>query len=225
MFMLHRGIHSFFACNVKYKSIIWTLAIGLPHKDKYYPWRSVLVMSPKVLVPIASGIEELEAVTIIDILRRAKMQVCVASVGTLNITASRGVMITADCHISDCTAEEYDLIAIPGGMPGAENFRDSEELTSMLIRQKHEKRFYAAICASPAVVLYHHGLLKGLHATCHPTFRQDIPNTIYRDENVVVDGNCITSKGPGTAIEFALKLVEIVYNYKTSETIAVAMCI
>ncbi len=176
-------------------------------------------MGKKVLVPIADGSEEIEAVSIIDVLRRAGAHVTVASVGRMQITASRGVKIVADCLIADCTHIDYDLIALPGGIPGAEHLRDSEVLTKMLKKQKEKGRLYAAICASPAVVLMHHGLLGSLEATCHPFFADQIENHAAMESNVVVDGACITSRGPGTALAFALKLVELLYGKgKADET-------
>ena len=166
-------------------------------------------MSKKVLVPIADGSEEIEAVGIIDILRRAGAEVTVASVDDLQITASRGVKITADCLISDCMDQTFDLIALPGGMPGAEHFRESSQLVDMLKKQREAGRLYAAICASPAVVFQPHGLLAGKKATCHPGRKDTLENKEAADSRVVVDGNCITGQGPGSAMEFALKLVEL----------------
>ncbi|MCP4665846.1 MAG: DJ-1 family protein, partial [Deltaproteobacteria bacterium] len=116
-------------------------------------------MSKKVLVPIAEGTEEIEAVCIIDVLRRAGAEVIVASVDGLQVTASRGVKLVADKLISQCVDEVYNLVALPGGIPGAEHLRDSEDLTGILNRQYKAGRLYGAICASPAVVLQHHGLL------------------------------------------------------------------
>jgi 4-methyl-5(b-hydroxyethyl)-thiazole monophosphate biosynthesis len=166
-------------------------------------------MSKRVLVPIAEGSEELEAVSIIDILRRAGAEVVVASVDDLQITGSRGVKLVADAFISECTGETFDLVALPGGMPGAEHLRDSTELIDMLKKQREEGRLYAAICASPAVVFQHHGLLAGKKATCHPGRKDTLENKEAADSRLVVDGTCITSQGPGTAMEFALKLVEL----------------
>ena len=177
-------------------------------------------MDKKVLVPIADGIEEIEAVCIIDVLRRAGADVTVASVGKLQVTASRGVNLVADELISQCADKTYDLIALPGGMPGAEHLRDSKELELMLRRQSDENRLFAAICASPAVVLLHHGLLGRRRATCHPNFAERLNNTEAVESRVVVDGNCITSRGPGTALEFALKLVELLFGQaKAAETV------
>ncbi len=180
-------------------------------------------MSKKVLVPIADGTEEIEAVCIIDVLRRAGGSVTVASVDALQVTASRGVKLVADKLIADCVNENYDLVVLPGGMPGAEHLRDSKELEQILRRQQQEQRFYGAICASPAVVLQHHGLLEQRLATSHPSFVHQLENTEAVASRVVVDGGCITSRGPGTALEFALKLVELLYGEEKAKEVAAPM--
>ena len=179
-------------------------------------------MNKKVLVAIADGIEEIEAVCIIDVLRRAGSDVTVVSVGdNLQVTASRGVFLVADKLIADCAGQGYDLIALPGGMPGAENLRDCTILIDMLKEQKASDRYYAAICASPAVVFAACGLLKGCKATCYPSLMKKLPVAV--DEKVVIDGNCITSQGPGTALLFSLKLVEVLYGIDKADEIADAM--
>jgi 4-methyl-5(b-hydroxyethyl)-thiazole monophosphate biosynthesis len=183
-------------------------------------------MDKTVLVPVADGTEELEAVAIIDVLRRAGAKVTVASVtGTRQITASRGVVIVADALIEDCTEKDYDLVVLPGGIPGAEHLRDSAELIGILKRQRDETRLYGAICASPAVVLEHHGLLAGHQATCHPGFVDQLTSTDRIDDRVVMDGNCFTSRGPGTAVEFALALVERLYGKSKRYGVAAPMVI
>jgi len=181
-------------------------------------------MSKKVLVPIANGTEEIEAVCIIDTLRRAGAEVTVASVeATLQMTASRGTKLIADTSIVDCAGTVYDCIALPGGMPGAEHLRDCEILTVLLHDQRKAGRLYGAICAAPVVVLQHHGLLAGRVATCHPAFASQLENPVYIEKRVVVDGNCITSRGPGTAIEFALALVEALYDAEKGHEIGKQM--
>lgn len=183
-------------------------------------------MKKKVLVPIAEGTEEMEAVCIIDILRRADTEVVVASVSEgLQVTASRGVKIIADKMISDCLDEAYDLVVLPGGIPGAEHLRDSDTLTQILTAQAGKNGLYGAICASPAVVLEHHGLLDGRKATCHPAFVEKLADQENVENRVVVDGNCITSRGPGTAMEFALELVEVLYGKEKRDSVAGPMVI
>ncbi|MCG6917016.1 MAG: DJ-1/PfpI family protein [Deltaproteobacteria bacterium] len=182
-------------------------------------------MAKKVLVPIADGTEEIEAVCVIDVLRRAGADVTVASVGELQITASRGVKLVADQLITACMDETYDLVVLPGGMPGAEHLRDSKELETILKDQRDQGRLYGAICAAPAVVLKHHGLLDQRQATCHPNFVSNLENIDLVQARVVVDGTCVTSRGPGTALEFALKLVELLYGADKAKEVAEPMVV
>jgi 4-methyl-5(b-hydroxyethyl)-thiazole monophosphate biosynthesis len=178
-------------------------------------------MSLKVLVPVADGSEEIEAVCIIDVLRRAGCNVTVASVAGDIVTMSRKVLLKADRRIGECLKEQWDLVVLPGGMPGAEHLRDSANLTAILKEQVKAGRFYAAICAAPAVVLDHHGLLEGKRATCFPGFT--FKSGPVLEDRVVVDRNCVTSRGPGTAIEFALKLVELLVGAEKAESVRKGM--
>ena len=162
-------------------------------------------MSKKALIAVADGVEELEAITIIDCLRRVGADLTIASVGKLQITTARKVKITADCLISDCKNETYDLIVLPGGNLGAENLRESKELAEMLKKEKDSSGFYAAICASPAVVFEYHGLLTGKKATCFPALADKMTDKQAINQRIVVDGNCITSQGPGTALPCVLR--------------------
>ena len=182
-------------------------------------------MSKTVLIPIADGTEELEAVTIIDVLRRADAQVTVASVASLQVTASRGVKIDADCLIADCTDKTFDLIVLPGGLPGAEHLRDCPPLIDMLKSQSQAGRLYAAICASPAVALAPHGLLDDKQATCYPSCADALPDQTQADRPVVVDGNCITSQGPGTALEFSIELARLLFGDAKAKQVAEAMLV
>ncbi|MHC4553026.1 MAG: DJ-1 family glyoxalase III [Planctomycetota bacterium] len=175
-------------------------------------------MSKQVLVPIADGTEEIEAATMIDVLRRAGAEVTVASVGELQVTASRGMKLVADIKIADCANQSFDLIALPGGMPGAEHLRDCELLIDMLKDQKAAGKLYAAICATPAVALAPHGLLEGRKATCYPSLEDKLPQA--SNERVVTDGNCITSQGPGTAMEFAVELIAQLYDKTKANEVA-----
>lgn len=169
-------------------------------------------MPKTVLIPIADGTEEIEAVTLIDVLRRAGADVTVASVGALQITASRGVKIVADCRITECAQRHFDLVVLPGGMPGAEHLRDSEVLRQILVSQNAAGRLFGAICAAPAVVLQTHGLLQGRRCTGHPGHMQRLSASGAAEAEVVVDRNCVTSRGPGTAMAFALELVQQLFG-------------
>jgi protein deglycase len=177
-------------------------------------------MNKTVLVPIADGTEELEAVTIIDTLRRAGGLVTVASVSGLQVTASRKVKLVADVLIADCAEKTYDCIALPGGMPGAEHLRDCAVLIELLKEQDKAKRLIAAICAAPAVVLAPHGLLKGHKATCYPSSHDALPDKSAASQRVVADGHFITSQGPGTALEFALAIVESLFGAERKKQVA-----
>eukprot|EP00271_Cylindrocystis_brebissonii_P011759 TRINITY_DN29696_c0_g1_i1.p1 TRINITY_DN29696_c0_g1~~TRINITY_DN29696_c0_g1_i1.p1 ORF type:complete len:477 (-),score=83.12 TRINITY_DN29696_c0_g1_i1:649-2079(-) len=173
----------------------------------------------KVLVPIGNGTEEMEAVIVIDLLRRAGASVTVASVeADLLIYASRKVMLVADKKMAECKGDVFDLIVLPGGMPGAERLRDNEILRKMVEQQAESERFYAAICAAPAVALKPWGLLIGKKATAHPAFAAQLDDTSAVEERVVEDGLLTTSRGPGTAFEFGLSLIDRLYgSAKASE--------
>ena len=182
-------------------------------------------MEKRVLVPVAQGTEEMEAIIIIDVLRRAGALVIVASVDDITIKAAQGVEFKADKLIKECMDEEFDLIAVPGGIPGAQNLRDSKELETLLKKQAKNSKYYAAICASPAIVLHHHGLVTPGKVTCHPGFVDHIDNGNIVESNVVVDGKCITSRGGGTALEFSLKLVELLYSKEKVKDVSQGLAI
>ncbi|MDG1495115.1 MAG: DJ-1/PfpI family protein [Porticoccaceae bacterium] len=169
-------------------------------------------MNKTALVPIAEGSEEIELITIVDVLRRAGVEVTVASANrdqNLQITASRGIKITADMMLDDCAKIHYDLIVVPGGLPGAEHLAEHPVLDLMLRDQAEQGKLFGAICAAPALVLASKGLLLDKIATCYPSFQQTLEaKEVDSAARVVVDGNCITSQGPGTALDFALELVE-----------------
>ena len=184
--------------------------------------RNFSVTMPRALVAISEGSEELETIGIVDILRRGKVHVTLASVDHhKSVKCCKGTTLTADSLLKDVSEEVFDAVVLPGGLPGAEHLRDSKPLLKLLQKQKEEGRIYAAICASPAVVFAHHHLLEGLQATCYPSFKEKIDK--YVDEKVVVSENCITSQGPGTVIEFALQLVESLCGKATRNSVAKGM--
>jgi 4-methyl-5(b-hydroxyethyl)-thiazole monophosphate biosynthesis len=185
-------------------------------------------MEVTALVPIAPGCEELEAVAVIDILRRAQVAVTVAVVpppgqdvpASRMVTASRGVHLAGDCRLEDCRGERFDAIILPGGLPGAEHLRDDALLRDMLLDHDRRGDVVAAICASPALVLQHHGLIRDRRATCYPSLMDRLPAGSRSAERVVVAGNLVTSRGPGTALEFALTLVKVLCGQDRRDEIA-----
>lgn len=174
----------------------------------------------RVLIAVAHGSEDIETVTPIDILRRAGADVVLAATGhNLEVTLAKGTKVVADDYISNQTNHPWDMVVVPGG-PGAERLRDDPNLTNILNRQKHQGKWYCGICAAPAVVFQPHGLLTGVVATCYPSYSQQIPNKSKMNDRVVVSHNCITSRAPGTAMEFSLELVKALYGPAKSKEIS-----
>ncbi|KAF7822644.1 protein DJ-1-like protein B-like [Senna tora] len=213
----------------KANEVAGPLVMQSNHGDEYTftelnPVQWTFDNSPKILVPIANGTEEMEAVMIIDILRRAKANVVVASVeDKVEIEASRRVKLEADMLLDEAAKLSYDLIMLPGGLGGAQAFANSETLVNLLKKQTESNRYYGAICASPALVLEPHGLLKGKKATAFPAMCNKLSDQSEVEKRVVVDGNLITSRGPGTSMEFALAIVEKLFGRKVGLEIAKAM--
>ncbi|KAL6202161.1 hypothetical protein ACLB2K_025871 [Fragaria x ananassa] len=178
----------------------------------------------EILVPIANGTEEMEAIMIIDILRRAKATVVVASVeDKLETIASRKVKLEADVLLDEAVKSSYDLIVLPGGIGGAQAFAKSETLVNLLKKQRDSNKPYGAICASPALVFEPHGLLKGKKATAFPALCEKLSDQSEIENRVLVDGNLITSRGPGTSMEFALGIVEKFFGREKAVELAKVM--
>lgn len=171
-------------------------------------------------MPIGYGTEEMEAVILVDVLRRAGANVVVASVEPqLEIEASSGTRLVADTSISTCSDEIFDLIALPGGMPGSARLRDSEILRKITSKHAEEKRLYGAICAAPAITLQPWGLLRRKQMTCHPAFMDKLPTFRAVKSNLQVSGELTTSRGPGTAFEFALALVDQLFGESVAKEV------
>jgi 4-methyl-5(b-hydroxyethyl)-thiazole monophosphate biosynthesis len=183
-------------------------------------------MKKRILVPLADGFEMLEALSIVDVFRRGEALVDTAALGDqLQVTSSHGVAVLADKLLAECSEVEYDLIVLPGGIPGAENLQKSQLLVEMLQKQNLANKLYGAICASPAVVLEPHGLLEGKEATCHPMFADGLGDRKKVGEGVVIDGNCVTSRGAGTSIEFALELLAVLMGEEKRKAVAKTMAL
>ena len=164
---------------------------------------------PKVLIPLAQGCEELEAITVIDLLRRAGIEVITAGLDDRPVTASRGVRITPDTTLETVLEDAFDLVVLPGGLPGADHLDNDPRIKALLVQQVQSDKKVAAICAAPKV-LASAGLLENKRATAYPDTLENLylPHTEVSSINLLVDGNVTTSRGPGTAMDFALNLIE-----------------
>jgi 4-methyl-5(b-hydroxyethyl)-thiazole monophosphate biosynthesis len=167
-------------------------------------------MMARVLVPLAAGCEELEAVTIIDLLRRAGVEVVSAGLEPGVVRASRGTQLVPDADLDSVLKDDFDMIALPGGMPGAQHLKEDPRVQALLKRMAGEKKYTAAICAAP-IALAEAGLLSGRKATSYPGAleRLGLTDINLQSAPVVRDGRVVTSRGPGTAMDFALELIEI----------------
>ena len=175
----------------------------------------------KVLVFLAEGFEEVEAVTPIDFLRRAGVEVTTAGIGGKYITGGHGISVEADVELSGLkSGEVFDGLVFPGGMPGASNIAAEPGILSMITEYNRRGAVIAAICASPGVILAKTGVLDGRTATCYPGFEKNFgPSTKFSSERLVTDGNIVTSRGAGTAAEFSIELIKIFADHQTAENI------
>lgn len=165
---------------------------------------------PIVLVPLAQGCEELEAITITDLLTRAGIKVVTATLDEKIVTASRGMKLVADSMLDDVLDIDFDMIVLPGGLPGADHLNNDPRIQTLVKKLAANNKYTAAICAAPRV-LATAGLLEDKHATSFPGALDQFPvkNLTYEETAVVVDGKVITSRGPGTAMDFTLTLIEL----------------
>ncbi len=161
----------------------------------------------KVCVFLAEGMEEIEALTVVDLCRRADIELSTVSITDVKeVTSSHNIMVQADELLSDINFDEVDMIVLPGGMPGTLNLEACEALMTQVDAFDREGRYLAAICAAPSI-LGHRGLLKGRSACCYPSFESHLEGAQVTDSRVEVSEHIITSRGMGTAIEFALAIV------------------
>jgi 4-methyl-5(b-hydroxyethyl)-thiazole monophosphate biosynthesis len=166
----------------------------------------------KVLVLFADGSEELEAISVVNILRRAGVLVTLAGLETGAIRGSRGIVLMPDKTIDDVLHEDFDMIVLPGGQPGTDHLKADARVLKLAQRMSKQDKFVAAICAAPSV-LAAAGLLDSKQATSFPGALEPFPKVKQLRAAVVEDGKIITSRGPGTAMDFALKLVELLTGH------------
>ena len=171
------------------------------------------------LLVLANGFEEIEAIAVFDILERAGVKVTVSGLSEKEVISARKMHILTGVTLSQIDSK-FDAIILPGGGEGAKNLSRSKELIDLIKDMHKGNKIIAAICASPAVVLAPAGILSGKKVTCYPDMKSSLPqDVLFEDKDVVVDGNIVTSKGPGTAIAFGIKLAEILIGKITASSV------
>lgn len=186
---------------------------------------SIPMTAERILVPLAEGFEEIEAVAIIDVLRRAELEVVVAGLGAGPIRGSHGISIETDAELDDVDVESLTAVCLPGGMPGTTHLAQDERILAIVRRMHEQGRPTAAICAAP-MVLAQAGIVTGVDVTSHPSVVDRLGAAHFVDgPRIVESGHIVTSRGPGTAIEFALALVRRLRGEETARQLASAMLV
>lgn len=183
-------------------------------------------MHKKVIVPFTAGVEEIELVAIVDILRRADLEVTLASFDGKPVTGRSNIVIHADDSLQNTASQHWDMLVLPGGLPNADLLAQDPIVRALTTRIANDGQYVAAICAAPKA-LASYGLLANKRVTSHPSVQQAIeqlePSASYVENAVVHDGNIITSRGAGTAVAFALTLVAVLTSKETSDSIQAAI--
>ncbi len=174
----------------------------------------------KVLIPLAEGFEEIEAVTVIDLLRRADIHAVTAALKKNPVSGTHDILVTADCLLSKVISEivNFDAIVLPGGMPGSANLKNDPRIINIIKQINKSGGLTAAICAAP-IVLSEAKILTGKKFTCYPGYEDEITEGIFTDESVASDGSIITCKGAGLATLFALAIIEFIKDKETAKRI------
>lgn len=174
-----------------------------------------------VYVFLADGCEEIEALSPVDILRRAKIEVQTVGIGSHEVVGANGIKIVCDTEISKVSGNP-DGVILPGGMPGAENLFKNEKVKDIINLCARNDKLIAAICASP-MILGRLGILEGKKACCYPGFEKELKDAEVSNEHLCVDGKIITAKGPGVSLEFALKVVEVFVGSRVASDVRLSM--
>lgn len=160
----------------------------------------------KVAVLFHDGFEELEALSVVDIMRRAKIECTMVGMNKLTVSSSHGININMDCLYNE-TIESYDAVVIPGGMPGAQNLKEDKRVIELVKKFNQENKIIGAICAGP-IVLQAANVITGKTVTCFPGFEDELVGANYQEALVQVDGNIVTGKGPAAALAFSYAILE-----------------
>ncbi len=176
----------------------------------------------KIIVPLANGFEELEAITVIDVLKRADLEVEIITLGDLEVESSNQVVIKADKKVEEVIKKDLSGIILPGGMPGAKNLKNNLKIIEIIQHLANDEALIAAICAAP-IVLSKAGVIADKKVTSYPGFEKELKSKEYLQQRVVVDENIITARGPGVALEFAMAIIKYLKNEKEVKRLKDAM--
>ncbi len=178
----------------------------------------------RVAVILAEGFEEVEAIAIVDVLRRAEIDTVIAGLHLGPIASARKVMVIPDTVIDTVKADDFDMIVLPGGQPGSDNLNADPRVKELIKSFSQKGKLTGAICAAP-YVLANAGVLQGKHVTAYPSYKDRLGGAVYEEKSVVVDGNVLTSRGAGTALNFGLAIVEKLVSKEKAQKIKEAMLI
>lgn len=178
---------------------------------------------PKVLVVISIGFEEIEAITIIDVLRRAKIEVVIATINDILTVGANAIVIQANQYLKDINISDFEMIILPGGGINTQNLASSALVQDSLKQMKKEGKYIAAICAAPYAL--HKAKVLNKNYTCYPGFEEKIRHDGYQNDNqkVVIDEQIITSRGPATAMTFSLEIIKLLKDIKTYQEVKDAL--
>lgn len=178
----------------------------------------------KVAIFFGTGYEEIEALAVVDVLRRADIQITMVGVNGDRVTSSRGITICMDKKIEDIVIDDYDMLVLPGGIPGVDNLYANSTLTQTIKNFKMQNKWLAAICAAPSI-LGKLGVLQQEKATCYPGFEDTLDGCEYIDQSVVCSNHIITAKGAGVSLDFAFKILEVIKGKEVVEGLRKGMMI
>lgn len=176
----------------------------------------------KVAVLLAEGFETIEALTVVDVLRRANVCCNMVSMNNLVVTSSHNIEIKADEIFSEALINEYDMIVLPGGMPGSANLRDDERVINVIKAFNEKDKYIASICAAP-IALGKAGVLNGKNATCYPGFENELTGCNFKEDNIVRDGNILTARGPAITLPFSYEILKMLGYEKEANDIRSGM--
>lgn len=165
-----------------------------------------MIILKSAVILLAEGFEEIEAITIIDVLRRGDVKCDICSIRDRKVIGSHKIKIKADILLSEIEIDSYEAVILPGGMPGAKNLKEDSRVIDILKRFQNKNKMIGAICAAP-IVLKEAGIIKDKTITCYPDFKEEFNESNYTEDIVTNDGNIFTSPGPATAIYFALEIL------------------